>query len=104
MDNGHLKNQFDFDLNGYTNVFDHFNLIAIEIFLVGITLTHSVYSHRHASTFSHMYMERTTAQFGTVCSLTPAKSAARWFMGRRGIMGPRLSEFPPGHMYMQYNV
>lgn len=36
MDNDHLKNQFDFYFNGYTNVFVHYNLIDIVIFLVGI--------------------------------------------------------------------
>lgn len=54
--------------------------------------------------FSHMYIQGATAQFGTASSHTPAKSTARWFMCRRGIMSPRLSDFPPRHMYMQYNV
>lgn len=37
MVNDHLENQFDFDFNGYTNVFAHCNLIAIVTFLAGIT-------------------------------------------------------------------
>lgn len=95
MDNDHLKNQFDFDFNGHTNVFVHCNLIAIVIFLVGITdwLTLYIHTDMQALTFSHMYIQGATAQFGTASSHKPAKSTARWFMCRRGIMSPRLSRF-----------
>lgn len=55
-----------------------------------------------ALSFSHMYKQGASAQFGTTCSHT--ESATRWFLCRRGILGPRLSDFPPGHMYMHYNV
>lgn len=78
MDNDRLKNQFGFDFNGHTNVFAHYNLIAIVIFLVGITdwLTLYIHAGMQALIFSRMYIQGATAQFGTACSHTPAESAA----------------------------
>lgn len=60
MDNDHLKNQFDFDFNGYTSSFADCNLTAVVTFLIGITDWLTLYSHidTRARTFNYMYISK----------------------------------------------